>query len=233
MSNELPQISYRELTHILARVGIEKSEWAGMPVPIEGCTLVLEKNHPYKQLETFFASKHPEDPDGANYEVLNHWFSYRLRGDIYILRDKRTGKSVQALWPDNQGQKLISTLGASFAWPLEAERKAIDKLATMIRHHLFVAYLTTGAFIETSPRSKITYIFRKMRPTIAFKADNEGSKMLCSLCLHPIGYYEGSWAGCMVPTDDVVAHLTMMRGDEHYFWRCANQHPVTHPAAGL
>jgi hypothetical protein len=41
----------------------------------------------------------------------------------------------------------------------------------------------------------------------------------CTLCMHPIAYYEDSWAGAMCPTDDVIAALMMMRGDEPMFWR--------------
>jgi hypothetical protein len=31
----------------------------------------------------------------------------------------------------------------------------------------------------------------------------------------------------------VVAHLMLMRGDEHLFWRKANQHPPYQPEAGM
>lgn len=34
----------------------------------------------------------------------------------------------------------------------------------------------------------------------------------------------------MVPTDDIIAHLIMMRGDERSYWSKANQHA---PEAGL
>jgi type III restriction enzyme len=56
---------------------------------------------------------------------------------------------------------------------------------------------------------------------------------LCALCLHPIGYYGDTWAGVMCPTDEVIAHLLMMRGSEEKFWANANQHPIDHPAAGV
>lgn len=58
-------------------------------------------------------------------------------------------------------------------------------------------------------------------------------RILACLCLHPLGYYRGSWSGAMVPTDDVIAHLLMVRGDEHDFWRKANQHRPDAPEAGL
>lgn len=40
-------------------------------------------------------------------------------------------------------------------------------------------------------------------------------------------------AGAMCPTDDVIAHLSLMRGDEKMFWRRCNQHPAYRPEAGL
>ena len=61
----------------------------------------------------------------------------------------------------------------------------------------------------------------------------DDTNILCAMCLHPIGYYAGSWAGAMCPTDDVLAHLMLMRGDEKMFWRRANQHAAYLPEAGL
>lgn len=51
--------------------------------------------------------------------------------------------------------------------------------------------------------------------------------------MHPIAYYADSWAGAMCPTDDVIAHLMMMRGDEAMLWKRCNHHPAWHPGAGL
>ncbi len=61
----------------------------------------------------------------------------------------------------------------------------------------------------------------------------EGSSVLCALCLHPIGYYGDTWAGVMCPTDEVILYLLMKRGSEEKYWANANQHPVGHSAAGF
>lgn len=61
----------------------------------------------------------------------------------------------------------------------------------------------------------------------------DAMQILAALCLHPIGFYQGTWAGSMVPTDEVIAHLLLMRGDEPLYWRRANQHPAWSPLAGL
>lgn len=45
--------------------------------------------------------------------------------------------------------------------------------------------------------------------------------------------YRNTMCGAMCPTDDVMAHLLLMRGDEHMFWRRANQHPPHSPNSGL
>jgi len=128
----------------------------------------------------------------------------------------------------------IRTLDAAAVWPVEAERKAQKKLATLIRPDLFELYELTGHFPEISKRSLVTYLFRKGRPTIALRQTEDGvSNVLCALCLHPIGYYGDTWAGVMCPTDEVIAHLLMMRGSEDKFWANANQHPLDRPAAGL
>jgi hypothetical protein len=128
----------------------------------------------------------------------------------------------------------IRTLDAAAVWPLEAEQKAQKKLASLIPADLFELYLLTGHFGETSKRSQVTYLFRRGRPTIALRQSEEAvSAVLCALCLHPIGYYGDTWAGVMCPTDEVIAHLLMMRGSEEKYWANANQHPVDHPAAGL
>jgi hypothetical protein len=37
----------------------------------------------------------------------------------------------------------------------------------------------------------------------------------------------------MVPTDDVIAHLLFMRGDEAGYWGQANHHSASAPEAGL
>jgi hypothetical protein len=37
----------------------------------------------------------------------------------------------------------------------------------------------------------------------------------------------------MCPTDEVIAHLLLMRGSEEKYWANANQHPIDHPAAGV
>lgn len=120
------------------------------------------------------------------------------------------------------------------AHEIEVELKAQEKLKSMLSEHQWKYYVLTGTFVERSKRSGVLYMFRRLRPTVAITdRKKDDTRVLTTLCMHPIGYYEGTFAGCMCPTDDVIAHLTLMRGDEPYFWRKANHHPAWQPEAGL
>jgi hypothetical protein len=105
-------------------------------------------------------------------------------------------------------------------------------------------YTCTGQFLETSKRSGLTYLFRRLRPTVVLTGQGAssdqftgevtpGMRILTCLCLHPIAYYANSYCGAMVPTDDVIAHLLYMRADEHLYWRRANHHTAGSVLAGL
>jgi hypothetical protein len=174
------------------------------------------------------------------YKVRNIFYSHKIRCDVAVC-EKPDGKITKLVWPGfHSMSQLMATLHASDVWGVDQEQAALQTLGGMLKHRQFKQYLLTGMFLERSPRSHITYVFRRLRPTIAIasippdRADShDEATILCCLCMHPIAYYSGSWAGAMCPTDDVIAHLALMRGDEHMFWRRSNQHPPTRAAAGL
>lgn len=232
-----PGMSYREFAKRLVAVSKEKSEWSGMPLPIEGQRLILADKHPYKQLEhfQFGTSLHVDTSETINeapdYEVNSFWCCSK-GSDLVVIR-KANGRTTYGIRHHNRAAMLLDTIGASFAWPLEAEQKAQAKLKALIGEHKMTLYLLTGMFLETSPRSKVTYMFRKSRPTLALKESKGQMRILCALCLHAVGYYAGTFAGVMVPTDEIIAHLALMRGDEPKFWARANQHAAYRPEAGL
>lgn len=224
----------------LRELAAERGEWAGYPLPIEGARLVIEPSYPYaKDFERM--SRSPADA-AEDQELLawgfkerNVFWSMRYRSWIHIY--ELDGKIRWGMRPAiHHMPQEMHTLFASEAWGIEQESNAIHLLGTLLKHRPFKQYLLTGMFMERSPRSGLTYLFRKLRPTVVIDARGEGPesvRVLCCLCMHPIAYYEGSWAGAMTPTDDVVAHLMMMRGDEHMFWKRSNQHPAWYPGAGL
>ena len=124
-------------------------------------------------------------------------------------------------------------MGCSDVWGIEQEHNAVQLLGTLIRHRQLKQYLLTGMFLERSERSGVHYCFRRLRPTIACREHEGQMRILAALCLHPIGYYEGTWSGAMCPTEDVIGHLMLMRGDEHMLWKRSNQIAPWQPQAGL
>lgn len=234
-------------------------EWQGLPIPVSGLTLRLHDRHPLAS--TYAALERETDGvemaivvGGPSYsedecvheEIVNQWFAWKL--NVYVQIWKATPKSGPPKFfairiprsPDSSMDRLtfwLQTLGASDAWDEEAEHRARVKLRAMISARQWRHYDLTGSFIETSSRSRVTYVFRRLRPTIALtprgRHGDDMMRCLAVLCMHPIGYYQDSWAGCMVPSDDLIAHLAFMRGDEAGYWKEANQHEPRAPEAGL
>lgn len=196
---------------------------------IEGEELVVHPSYPWAHI---FNKPEPETPK----YVRNILWSTRYRCYVAVCDDEH-GK-VRAYPIPGTGNSVdmeMRTMGCSVAWGIEQESKALQLLGTLVRHTAFKYYLLTGQFLETSKRSGVTYMFRKLRPTIAMKEHPKDHRMhiLACLCLHPIGYYNHTWAGAMCPTDDVIAHLMMMRGDEHRYWKHANHIPAGRPTSGV
>jgi len=244
-------------------------EYQGIPVPVADMAVRLCPGHPLADLydppepEIRIIVGGPNhdgiDPDSDDLagdivrkclvdddeRIVNVWYDGKRNRDVYIFQrsNGRAFACTNARAPDRSMDRLnlaLSTLGASDAWSLAAEARAVEKLQTHVTDRQLRHYLLTGSFLETSPRSRLTYVFRRLRPTVAltprwpwFRPRGDTMRCLAVLCLHPIGYYDKSWAGCMVPTDDVIAHLLLMRGDEAGFWRQANQHDPAAPEAGL
>lgn len=215
----------RNKLRVLAEV---VDEYAGLPIGIEGKQLVIEPS--YRFAEVF--NKEPVPADCC--KVRNIVWSTRYRCKVAVYDDEDGKVRCQPIiGTGNAATMLLSTLGCSFAWGIEQEAAAVQLLGTLVRHHTFKCYMLTGTFLESSARSGVTYFFRRLRPTIAIKEHKGTMRILAALCQHPIAYYAGSWAGAMCPTDDVIAHLMLMRGDEAMFWRRSNQHSAGQPEAGL
>jgi len=163
-------------------------------------------------------SKTDSDPDNTDDSSQTVMSSRKHRGKVYL---------PYAF--TEQGVAMLSSV-------LRSRRAVQVNIAIMrafVTPEAFDQYFLTGHFTEESKRSKLIYLFRKGKPTIAFREEDGGLRPLCTLCLHPIGYYAETWAGVTCPTDEVIAHLLMMRGAEEKFWAQANQHPINHPASGV
>lgn len=237
-------VTLAEASRLAAEASIEHKDWSGLPIPVVGLDLVLEPRYKHQGLSDFrwkefydeegnrHAIEEPPPPTASGFQRINSWWSSRFQVRVIVIRDKNGRSQVRFLAEDKMAFTL-RTLEAAAVWPVEAEKKAQQKLAELIPAESFELYSLTGQFAEESTRSGVTYLFRRGRPTIALRMNEECSYSLCALCLHPIGYYADTWAGVMCPSDEVIAHLLMMRGSEEKYWANANQHPLDRPAAGV
>jgi hypothetical protein len=236
----LSHLTWDDVVQALTKLALERGEWAGIPLPIQGMSMRIAERYPYKELEQVFM---PEEPatrvcrDGEVTETValrNRWFSPSRRVTFSLYQvGARVRLLTEPAGPGSQARMLLDTLGASRAWDLDAEILALDKLQELVSDVAFRYYVLTGMFLEQSRRSGVTYLFRRLRPTLALSTSTGEAVVLAALCLHSVAYYTGTWAGALCPTDDVISHLVLMRGDEAKFWRYAEQHQPLDPAAGI
>ena len=167
----------------------------------------------------------------------NSWWSPRHQGYISIIQSSKTKKCrVRILKAKDDTLRTtlwINTYCAADAYEIEHEEKALSKLKGHVTERQYHRYVLTGTLMERSKRSGIVYIFRRLRPTLAFRQEGDDYRYLAALCHHAVAYYQVSWAGALVPTDDLMSHLLFMRGDEHGFWKRSTQHPAHAPQAAF
>jgi hypothetical protein len=228
--------SLAKAREVINKTVFEAGVYCGAPLPLDGSDdLVISPNMPYA--EAFERESSSENDD---LEVANVWWSRHEQGYVTVIHKKIKDESGNRIgskyhsWYLNDKKSidlLMKTLMAAPAWSVEAEIKAQELLRRHISKHKWEDYFMTGMFVETSRKSGLTYVFRKLKPTIVLNIRD--LRILCTLCTHGIGYYANSFAGAMVPTDDVVTHLLMMRGNEHRYWRDCNQAEPWMPEAGI
>lgn len=220
-----------QLNWLSQRVG----EYCGLPPTIDGERLVITPRHrAYQAFQEHNEKMTPEGDDTDQCKMVNSWWSRRDRMDVVLWRNPAGNLEWGRIPAANHLAYDLRTMGCSIAWSVDAENKAKKKLAALIPEHLYRGYDLTGMFIETSKRSGVTYLFRRLKPTVALRPDKRGDmRVLACLCMHVIGHYDQSWAGALCPTDDVLTHLLLMRADEKIFWKRANQIPAYRPEAGL
>lgn len=246
-------LTYDDMRRNFDSLAEQVEEWHGIPIPLPELPLRLHARHPMQK----FYREWQDEVDGVEIEVMvggpnevtddevirNEFFSRKANARIVILQQGDKVFHVKILRsPDQSMDRLkywINTIGSSDAWDMDAEYKAREKLRGMVTERQWRHYDLTGSFFESSSRSRLLYVFRRLRPTVVLSprqkpdALTESMRCIAVLCMHPIGYYGESWGGCLVPTDDVIAHLTFMRGDEAGYWGEANQHASWTPEAGL
>ncbi len=203
-------------------------------------TMLAAKEQVLKELGQTPAAEEVDEKKG--WTLRNSWTTKRAwKGCyravfIYHHIDGRIRASIRMISPPEL-QRLVfltETVYLRSKTSLEeAEEAAKKELRTLVNDTQWHAYVSADAFAEIG-KSGVLYVLRKNRPTIAMRPiPGEGARMLCALCFHPICYYTGSWAGALAPSDEVIAHLLFIRGDEYGFWKKANQIPVDQPNSGL
>lgn len=167
----------------------------------------------------------------SNYEkFINSWVNKKTSTEVKIYQNINDGKYKFYKSKVGAVSRLNMNLGSLLLCgniPIKAEEKAVEKLRKHLKNDQFRQYLMSGSFGEFSKRTGLFYVFRKGKPTIVIRKGNKhenGFKILCCLCLHVSSYYCNSWLGTMPPTDDVVAHLLMMRACEEKYWAKSNQY---------
>lgn len=234
---ELLEITeWEDMKRVLCKLAAARGEWAGYPIPVEGAPLVMEPRFPYPGLncQVIENNELKRDVSRLPVRVVNSWYSHKRSINVVIY--EVGGKRFHNIYPQYGAKKVefwLTTLGAADAWSIASEERALQKLRGLVSERQYKQYILTGSFLETSQRSKVTYVFRKLRPTIALKADGDGMKILATLCMHPLGYYQKTWAGVLCPTDDVIAHYLYMKGNERGLWAKSNIHPLWEAEAGL
>lgn len=226
------RLSLSQIQRAVAGMVTDEAALFGVPLPA-----MTDVNHPLCIAKRI---KNREHYESCGREMLKnsntHYVNSRgvMGHEVIVFRDKEGLGVVRmpyAHWRlNNVLQSVVLRFGAV---TYQAELKAMQRLASYVSDRQYGSYILSGAFIETSKRSGVKYFFRKGAPTLALRVDEDGSKCLAALCLHPMAYFEGTSAGSMAPTDEVIAHVSMMRGDEHYFWRKANQHKSWDARSGV
>ena len=203
--------SWDRLRSMVNTIALQRGEYGGYPLPDDEITITLEPSHPLTKMQGMAINK-PEpsqqamdiaaalfgfDDENDRIVVKNTWISSRTGKEVFVYHFVGQPNKVKvAVLPRSESTRqlemLLKTMGTSLNWSVSAEETALEKLRTIVTPAAYRYYVLTGMFIETSPRSGVTYLFHRLRPTLAFRHQPNGTiKVLAALCGHPIGYYDG------------------------------------------
>jgi hypothetical protein len=237
-------VSYDELYEEIQKIAESHGYPGGIPVPMtshagEGYhRLVLANRSPLKGI-TEYNEAHTQAEAEARFDGLSVRNSWERLGDetMLVLDTPKGPRAAILTHAASRLEKIMDALGCAHESRIsaEAEWKAMASLQERVKPNQFRTYIVCGMFAEHSPRSKLTYIFRKSRPTVAltFKTQDGKARAIAALCFHPAGYWQGTHIGVMPPTDEVISALLTMRADERRFWAKSGQWQAWDPRAGL
>lgn len=232
-----------DLQRALNQVALEEdgSEY-GVPLPSRYAMdrqMVLAHNVPLHHAPPACRTE-LEEEISRKVKVRNSW-SQLGDMEVVVLDTDEGPMAVPRYHAGWRLQKMIDTtvLRAGTSQTADAELRAMDSLKKRLNGAQWDSYVLSGMFLEESKRSGLHYFFRKGYPTIATsyrpgtkKGYSEGRVIAC-LCLHPMGYYQGSYCGLMCPTDEVICQLLMMRADERRYWGKCGQWSPSDPRSGI
>jgi hypothetical protein len=245
-------VTYDDTYEGVNRIAEEHDFLSGVPIPIVGTEnnpdLVMASGVPLAEI-FHMAQEHRRAEAAPRTEMERHLRErhIRVRNSWHVLGDGSVsiidaeGGSPVAWREWDAGMRLRKMVRGMMVrqdahQTAEAEFKALESLKQRVNEHQFNCYVLSGMFIEKSKRSGVYYYFRKGLPTLAISHNgayaNTG-KVLCALCLHPMGFYQGTHCGLMCPTDEVISHLLWMRSDEHGFWKKSGQWSAEDTRSGI
>ena len=150
-------------------------------------------------------------------------------------------ESSLVLKVESRGEKAVAILmrtveANAYAHGVEMEKRAQELLRSHISEQQWADYFISGVFWEVSHSDEL-YIFRKGFPTIVCNLEITDENYVVTpkhtLCGHAVLYTEGTFAGGVCPTDDVITHLLMMRTNEEHYLASCNIHAFDAPQSGV
>ena len=237
MRRSLTESEVQHFANRLAQAAWEKGDYASVPIPrgddqtIELATRVGTYGKLIDSMPSFHKAidaKHAPPSERCHRNVLPHKGIVLIHwrdddGKWHIFGDSIIGQRLEL---QLEALTTVRSVGA------DAERIARANLLTHLSEQQQDDVLLTNTFGERGASGHF-YVIRASRPTIVFQRRPDTDHPIAALCTHPLGYYTGTHVGVLAPSDEMLATILMVRADEHYLWRKANQLNVHDPLAGL
>jgi hypothetical protein len=244
------EVTYDDTYEAINRIAEEHGFLSGVPVPLGGAEqpdLVMAEGVPLAELFKMNqehrrrVQRETEMGEELRLNQIPVRNSWHVLGDhtVCVIETEQGPMTMRRWDAGSRLRKLIrgNEVRHHAHQTAAAEMKALASLEKRISPAQFNSYVLSGILPERSKRSDIWYFFRKGYPTLAVsfhgKQYGDQGKVLCALCLHPMGYYSGTHVGLMTPTDEVIAHLLMMRADERKFWAKSGQWNAEDTRSGI
>lgn len=218
------RIGWDEVRRRFNAVATEQGEWAGVPLPVDGMGVVVANQR--QRIAEIWPRNIAPGARGNSWRVACAF-------NVYLWRDGSETRGTCLNYWAARIDAMMETMRARRAVLPDAEMVAFLKLLDHLDDTQARDYVVSNMFVERGPRSDLLYLFRRGLPILTFRTGEEIVEPRAALCLHPLAYYDGSHAGVLPPSDEVLALLLMMRADEAYLWRKANQLDIRDPLVAI